>query len=545
LKLGFKTILIAFLFVLVVPLTVSAAPAFVNLSVDRTTIAHGESVTFTIRATPQTNFVFATVGGIQTQGSRITGNEWTLTVLPTQTGTVSVFANNTNNQNNAAIMNVPITVSGTGVGANVTTPTHNVTIPAPPANLGPVEIASVTETPATQARFVQLTVVTSPQASYVWANFDRVNNVRATGRFALGTMVSQTATARTWVINFDPATWAAQTVEIGSNRTYAWGGAATQQFNVTLSQPFVAPVAPRINSASPNPRTVNRGRSTTITIATNLDTEHVWIRDADNREFTAHRTTTTATARNWSVTFTPERSGSVTIFANNTRTEVGAARRNETINVSGTSAWGDGDAQIIGSPTATLVRHDDIRINVTTNNLTEVVWATLPGNRRVQLQRTNSGTGNRTWEVETWDDGRSGSITISVSSIRGNINNLAADDTRTINRGGTSWWDDDEDWGSGYIRSVEHWGSRSVRRGSRVGFRIFTSEDVDDLEIRGSHMWVLDIYRVGGVRNGRQEWFAEVEVRDSAPNTLHLTLEAFRRGIRVDTRSMPSTTITN
>jgi len=548
LKASFTTLVITFLFMVAIPLTVSAAPAFVNVSMDRTTISQGETVTFSIRATPQTTFVFANVDGTRTQGTRMSGNEWSITVSPSRTTVVSIFANNSNNETNAAVMNVPVTVSGSGT-STPTTPVGNVVVPPAPPNLGPLAIASVTETPATRQGFVQLTVVTGNQVADVWANFDRANNTRATGRFARATMLSQDTNSRTWVIDFDPAVWAAQTIEIGANRTYTWPGATTQQYTLILSQPFVAPAAPRINSVNASPRTVSSGNSTTLTIATNLDVEHVWIRDVDGREFNAHRTTSTASARNWSVNFSPNRTGTVRVFANSTRTETGAATRNETITVGGSGSgsgnnWSDGDAQIIGTPTARLVGGDTTRIEVTTNRYAETVWATLPGNQRISLHRTNSGTGNRTWETEAWDISSHGSILISVSSVRGNINNLHADDTRTVNR--SSWGND---WGSGQIFRTAHWsggtGSRNVRRGREAEFRVTTSTDVTIIDVNHQHGIVRDAYRVGGSSGGEQEWFLAVEIRNSAPNTVHFTVEAFVGSSRVDTRQLPPINVTD
>jgi len=536
-------ILIAFVFMMAVPLSVAAAPAFANLSLDRTTISHGQTATFTIRVTPQTNFVFATVDGVRVPGTRISGNEWSLTVSPANTTVVTVFANDTNNENGAAVMNIPVTVTGAAQATQQATQHAAVPaiVPAAPANLGPIQIASITETPATRQGFVQLTVVTGAQATDVWANFDRVNNARATGRFARATMLSQDANSRTWTINFDPAVWAAQTVEVGANRSYTWDGAETQAFNLTLAQPFVAPVAPRINSANASPSNVSRGSSVTINVATNPDVEHVWIRDADGREFNATRTTTTTSARNWRVSFTPQRTGTVRVFANATRVEAGAATRNVSVTVGGTGGndWDDGDAQIVGTPRATWVDRDTTRIDVTTNRYAETVWVTVPGdNRRFVLERMNSGTGNRTWSTEVWDI-RSGNIVVSASSSRGNVNNLTAESTRTIRA---------EDADDGYIISVarEVGVSRNLRIGDWAEFRVVTSTEVDDLEVTGSggRLQHNDMFFADNRNRNERTWYVPVLIQSGRGDT-NFTVRAYVGNTRVDSRVLPAFTITN
>jgi hypothetical protein len=524
------------LLIAAVPLAVNAQPAFTSVTMDRTTISSGQTVNFSVRTTSQAQFVFAMVDGNRVQGTRVAGNDWSVTVSPIRTTTVSIFANSTNDQVNAASFAVPITVTGT----TTTTTTTNVTvqIPPAPANLGPITIASITETPATASGEVQLTIVTGVEANDVWVNFDRVNNARATGRFARATMLSQGTNSRTWVINFRPSAWATQQVEVGSNRTYNWPGASTQQYSLTLSQPFVAPVTPTINSVTVNPRNVTGGNTTTFTINTNLDVEHVWIRDADGREHNAHRTTSSAHARTWAVTFNPIRTGSVTVFANATRTETNAATRTESISVN------QGSATIIGTPAISWLSGNQTRITVTTNSLTETVWAVMPGtNNRVALRRTNSGTGNRTWSEDVWSSDPWGNITIGASSQTGNLNSLSAEDSRTVsNMSGNNNT-------GGIIQSIDHLSSsdREVRRNSSTEFLVRTSGDVNRFEVIGNHIDGIN-FRLNNTLSGSvQEWIITVFVAHNAPinQNLSLTLRAFSGNFQLDSRTMPSTMVRN
>ena len=473
------------------------------------------------------------VDNARTQGTRISGNNWSVTVHPTNSTTVHIYANNANNTNGAARISIPVNI------AAATPLTPSVVIPPAPPNLGPVAIASITETPSIGHGYVQLTVVTGAEANEVWANFDRVNNARATGSFRRGTMVSQDLNSRTWVINFRPSVWTTQVVEIGSNRTYNWPGAATQTFNLTLAQQFVH-ATPEIRSATPGPRNVNAGGRVTFSISTNPTVEHVWIRDVDNREFTAIRGTTTATARNWTLEFHPNRTGDVTVFANNTRTETGAARRTERITVGGTS-WGYGDARIVGTPSA-VNDGNGVMIEATTNRYAERVWATLPGGRRVELHRIGTGTGNRTWEV--WATNvSSGTITVSATTqVSGTLNNLTADDTRNATRTtGTT--------GTGRIISGEHWSGSEVDTGDTIDFRIRTDRNVHDLFIEGTHVRSYSIVSGPTLRtNNEYEWRVRVRIRDDIGTSAYFVnyrfdVVAYRNNRYSDSYRLPSTRI--
>jgi len=530
------SLVIALLAMIVVPMTVLAAPAITNFSMDRTTVNSGQSITFNVRTTAQTQFVFAMVDGVRTQGSRVGhGNDWVVTVTPTRTTTVSIFANATNTENGAAIINVPVTVGATAT-TPVTPATPTVPIPVAPANLGPIAIASITETPATGVGYVQLTVVTGRETNEVWVNFNRTDNTRGTGHFARGTMTTQDTNSRTWVINFRPQTWVTQQVEVGSNRTYNWPGAATQLYNLTLAQPFVPPVTPRITNVNVGNRTVSIGANTTFTITTNLDAEHVWVRDVDGREHNAHRTTSGVSTRTWSVTFPPIRSGTVTVFANSTRSADHAATRTENITVSHTTA------QIVGTPTASWTNHNETLIHVTTNSYVQTVWAVMPGTgNRVQLNRTNTGSGNRTWSIIAPDTVSTGNIVIGVSTQTGHLNHLTAEDSRTITRTAGHH-------GTGWVISSGFWpGTNNVAvRGNTVLFRVRTSASVTHLNVSGAHGFLHSSpHRTIVNENNESEWMLEVTIAHTAPINQNVVFQvhAYSGGTRVDTHSLPSVNV--
>jgi len=471
----FFVAVVALLLMAAAPLALSAAPAIRNFSMDRSSVASGQNITFSVETTADTQFVFALADGVRTQGSRSSGNHWTVTVSPTNSTTVTIFANTQNNETNAARIAVPVTV-GAAAAAPVTPTAPAATVPTPPATLGPIAIASVTETPATASGMVQLTVVTGRESNEVWVNFDRVNNARGTGRFARATMQRQGAHYRVWVINFRPAQWATQRVEVGSNRTYNWPGASTQAVDLTLTQPYVRATTPTIQSVTPSSRTVATGSNVTFTIRTNADVENVWVRNIDGNEFNATRGTTSGTTRNWTVTFNPVRSGNVQVFANTSRTETGAASRNEHITV------GAVNAQIIGTPTAHWIDGNNrIRVQVTTNEAANSVWVMDPwSNQRRFLSRTSAGantwsvdiTDGQFWGNNPWDqwdpwNNQWGNLVVHASSQTGS--NAPSQDSRNISTPG--WGGGNQ--GTGNIQNISPSGTQTVPTASG-GTRTFT-----------------------------------------------------------------------
>jgi len=521
------TMVVAFLFVVAFPLAVSAAPAVTNFSMDRTSVTAGQNITFSVRTTQQTNFVFAVLDGVRVQGTRVAGNDWSVTVVPTHTTNVTIFANSVNNETGAASVTVPITVTGANLpGTPATVPAM---VPPAPANLAPIAIASVTETPATAANFVQLTVVAGAEVNEVWVHFDRN---AGDGRFARGRMISQDANSRIFTIDFRPTSWATQQVEIGANRTYNWPGAARQMVNLTLSQPFVAPAVPQIQTVTINPssRNVAHNQNVSFTIRTNNDVEHVWIRDADGREFTANRGSTSGTQRTWTISFNPVRTGNVTIYANTTRTTTGAVTRQEHINVGqgGSSGWGW--ASIVNA-NANWQNNNDVRITATTNRDTATVWAVLGDGRRIQLNENSTGSGNRQWEA--WASNvPSGNIVIHVSSTHGNINNLNSEDSRNVGWGGGN------NHQQGRIISAAFWqsGFTSVRQGEEISFRVRTSSDVQTLSVTGTH---VAGYRAhpGQITGNEREFYVAVTISNNAPIDSNLSLTVHSTN---DSRALPS-----
>jgi len=434
---------------LALPLMLSAASLF-NVSVDRTTVPSGQSVTFTIRTSDDVNYVFAEIGATRVQGTR-TGavadgqQNWSLVVQPAATATVNVFANTANNTTDAATVAVPVTVTP-AIAPPVTQPPVTPVPPVGqlPAPTGGLAIHSITETPARAANQVQLTVVVGLDANEVWVRF-------ADNRFRRGqeAVAQRTATTRTFVIDFVPATNAAQQVQVSANRTYSVVGATNQQFNVTLAAPFVRPAAPAIQQVSVSPRTVTPGSNTTFNIRTNADVQYVWVIDVDGNRRNANRTgQATATARNWTVSFNPGRTGTVAVYANTVDSTEGATRRTETVNVQTAAAaiirssnafWSDGWNQNWNPNLPWNQGTGNVTVEVVTNYTVQRVWVDLPDGRRQDLTlQSGSGTGDRTWRTNV-----SGAWNWNWSTVTARVsltNAYNTDASTTINIGGQGNW---------------------------------------------------------------------------------------------------------
>jgi hypothetical protein len=479
---------------------VARATAIVSFSVDNTTITLGQRVTFSVRTTPGTNFVFAEVGNSRVAGTRLSTDAagiqtWQVVVTPTQSANIVVYANSTNTITGAATVTVPITVEGT-VG-NMTQPGLTGSGVA-----GGLSILSITETPATQRDHVQLTVVTGAQVNYVWVRFDTPGRYRFTN-----VPIAQDATTRTWRVEFRPNHWTPQTVQVSANRAYENTGATHVNHTLTLTHPFVTGGNPAIQTVSHTPTNVAANANVTMTIRTNADVEHVWVVDANGREHTAIRShPTTIAARTWEVTFRPERTGSVQVFANRTRSTVGAALRNHNLTIQGQrvsilearshwSNWGTNEAQI----------------TVVTNNFAQDVWVRLPDGRDISLNRQGTGSGNRTWVATITNVTFPVQVRASESST-----GRAIDAQHTLNSIG----DDHHIDTTSRIINVGQPSHFNRRPGDTVTFRIETSADISSLIILGTHgssEWLTNNIHSTLTPHNTRVWYVEVRLNHTIP----------------------------
>lgn len=426
----------AFVLLLAFPLAVSAA-SLLSVNVDNTSITSGQTVNFSIRTTPDANYVFAEVGANTVQATRLSedanGNQnWSLAIQPTSSANIAVFASTTNSTANAASFSVPVTVTGAATPIAPITP-----LPAPvtPAQGGPIGIHSISETPALAANQVQLTVVVGPEANEVWVRFDNDRFRRGQEQTAL-----RTADSRTFVINFQPTSFTSQQVVVSANRTYSVAGASNHNYTLTLAAPFVRAANPSIQQVSPTPsnRTVSPGSEMRFVIRTNADVNYVWVTDVDGNRHNATRTTQgTATTRNWNLNFNPVRTGAVTIRANSTNTDEGAATRTENITVrTATATIRNATAHWTNWNNNFNNQWNTVRVQVTTNYTVDRVWVELQDGRRPRLNpNTTSGTSDRTWTAYIDNVGHWGQLSVRASTTA----DYNADASQTVSITGNQW----------------------------------------------------------------------------------------------------------
>jgi hypothetical protein len=411
--------MIAMLCVLVlmssVPVTLSAIPSgeasFTSFSVDRASVNHGQTMTFSIM-TLGAGFVFASVDGGFINGTMqsvepTTGQtNWLITITPQASQTVVIHANAVHMVEGAAVISMPIIVHGGGEAIQA------------PTTASEHQIIEVMEIPATASNEVNIRIITNSTPTYVWLSLGG-------GRYVQANRVSESGGQITWERTYRPQQFTPHTIQISANNQYLVDQhVVTQSFNVALTAPYVPTVTPRITSSSARPTTINEGERTTVTIRTNLDVEYVWL-DVDGRRVNARRGNSTATTRNWTADIRPDRTQNVRIFANSANQEQGAATDTVRITVRDRS---DSNARVTSAVLrqSTIRSGDRVIIDVRTNEYVNNVWA-MVDNQRVYGSRVSSSSSTQDWEINIWP--------LSSQTIRvyGSTTSQAADaDVRTV-----------------------------------------------------------------------------------------------------------------
>ena len=392
--------LLAATFPFSVSATTAATPAFTFIGVDRVVVTAGQPITFTIR-TINANAVFASTGGAFVHGVRQAAvgqaNQatWLLTITPTVSQTVIIYANTSNIIEGAASVTLPITVNAS---TSINQPTGQVTTQS-----GRHQILSITEIPSRSTDTVTLRIVTDAAAQNVWLRLGENRNLQAT-------RVSNTATQRTWEVSYRPARFVPHQVHISANHAFVNDAFATSQtFMVNLTAP-VDQDHPQITRVSASPSNIVVGERSTITVRTNLDVTHVWA-EVDGRQVNARRNTSSATTRSWTMDVSPNRTQTISVYANTSNSVHGADRDSIRITVVET------DPRI----NSMSIRDSLIEwgqwtvIDVNTNNDVEHVWAMVDG-RRVNARRQSSNNRNQTWTIDVSPD-RSQTIRVYANAF--------------------------------------------------------------------------------------------------------------------------------
>lgn len=257
-------------------------------------------------------------------------------------------------------------------------------------------IYSIAEVSAPFPESVRLSVVTGESSNYVWVQFEG-------NRYVQGTIVSEIGNQRFWEIVYRPIHFTSHTVKVGANHAYILDDYLVGQiFQILLSAPFVRPANPQIASVSVRQSNLVLGETTTITVSTNADVEHVWA-EVDGRRINARRTNASAgsvAVRLWSINIRPHESQTIIVFAVARDSKQDPVSRDVTIRVNESVP-----EAIITRAYATpenIIAGDYTTINVRTNSDTTHVWAEVDG-RRVNARRVSTArsfTSTVTWELK-------------------------------------------------------------------------------------------------------------------------------------------------
>ena len=96
-------------------------------------------------------------------------------------------------------------------------------------------IYNIAETQAIHPnKSVAITIITGIATEYTWVQFDENN-------FMQGALVYETDSERTWRIDYTPSRFAPHMVQVSANHAYAWDGATSVEFGVSLTTPVIFP----------------------------------------------------------------------------------------------------------------------------------------------------------------------------------------------------------------------------------------------------------------------------------------------------------------
>jgi len=556
-KTGMAAFVLAFTALLVFPLTVSATStsgaAFTRYAMSATQITPGQSISFTVNTTSAANFVYvySNVDGTTTSGlltNTLDGGEkvWTVTASPKVSQNITVYASATQemtSSTSAATLQIPVTVSDTQGGASA----------AGSFGVGSAGVVVNDVSESAIGGNVTLTVRTSTLANNVWVQFDGT-------RFVQGRAVaSNNPNEKVWTITFRPAQ--AQTVTVSANTRYQTNGATNISHDVlSRTASAVNRGTATITSVSVSPSTtISYNGSATLTIRTNLDTDYVWV-DYDNTESDARLSSQTRTSKTWTVRISPDRTQTVTIYANSgDQTASGAATRTQRITVSSSSYNNYYDTNVGIRTASASWRYDDyyrpnnyndnyLDVTATTSGNVSEAWFELSNYGRVSMSSDGTDSnGDRRWRYSgypgsgNWNNYNAYNYSTITVFARASDSSYTA--SRTVNVSNSSYWGGGN-YGGGQISQFHMASGSNAEPGGQVRFYAVTSGNVNSVRIRISDGSGNSIgydassytYNIG---NGNLEWS---ELRFTLPSGISsgrrtFTLDAYVNNQLVDSRT--------
>ncbi len=471
--------------------------AVTYLKMSASTVASGQTVSVDIRTTSAANTVVAVVdgktvaatnSGTDTAGSKI----WALSIKPTQTQVVKLYVSVTADVSNATVLELPVTVSGSG--SSVTTP---VATPPPTSSAGEsgVTISSVTE--AWSGKTVTLTVRTNTLANNVWVNYD--------GKYTQATLSNSDTNGKNWTLKFNPSI--IQVVTVSANTSYKTNGATN--ISHQLVEPPAPPAKPTISNVSANRTNLYYNENTTITVRTNVDTEYVWV-DYDNTTEEADLQDETRTYRSWKVTIRPSKTQTVKVYANTVDGSTGAVSRNLSLSVGNQYS----NRATVSSAYAnwnTYATYSDgwLKVDATTNSYAAYVWFVYNG-QEYNMQRSS---GSNTWYFDGYVNNNNYSYNNSLVVYASEQRNDNYPATRSVSIG------NNYNGGSGSVNLYKDSGYLSSNYNDRFTLRIETDINVTDVTVSntnynfylGNTSNTSTSYAAGGnISGSRRLWYIDI-----------------------------------
>jgi len=367
-------------------------PAFTMVRADQTSIAAGQSITLMLR-TINADSVIVTANGTTmaaTQGELLATGElsWSLTFTPNNTQIIAIHASHANIPPGRvpAEAAFPVTVAGQ---QQTQTPTPQQ--PTTPA--GQHSIHSVEEIQATARNSVTLRIVTDTGVNYVWVGPLGPN------QYARGERQSSEGGTTVWHVTYRPPGNARHSVTVGANASFVLDNRmASQAFEVQLSAPYVPaqvvrPADAGISRVSAGSDSVRAGEQTRLTVRTGRDIQYVWA-IVDGRRVNARREGITS----WSMNVRPDRTQTISVFANTENSESGAVT--DTIRITVNEASNPRVTDVRADQMTGLSMLQSVTLQVTTNRDAEYVWATIAG-QTFRGTRVETRNNEVRWEIRS------------------------------------------------------------------------------------------------------------------------------------------------
>lgn len=374
------------------PTTVTTAlrPVIQGVSLSKSKINKGETVTLTVKTNSAASYVWVECDDADKYAeltSSVSGGTktWTVSCTPQGSQSLHIYANSARSEIDSAMEIQYIEVGQSSVPSIVS--------------------LTASKSSVDYGETVTLTVRTSANVDYVWAEYDGTHkNASFQSTYTNG--------EKSWSVSIAPS--ASQRVRVYANvasRSTTGADSRSQDITVYASSPEIFSVT---SSQS--------GESYTFTVKTNSIVKYVWV-SCDNSKTYASSKSSSGDTKTWTATVSPSASQRVHIYANSSDSQSGAVYETQQVSA-GVSA-----PKIVSykTPNGTWIMPGDVfTVTVSTSGNVNYVWVEDVGGEDWQGFLTSSGnSGNQQWEVNCTPSGE-GRIKLYIYASTGDSSSSAA-----------------------------------------------------------------------------------------------------------------------